>query len=126
MKINTIIMTLALGSLSLASIETYGQYRTESTRSEAERLDSASTMYRNEQVQQTEQDAERLADVKKDRRETKAKAKEARRVEQEASDAARESKYALRAEKRAQKSRKDADKQAQKANRARIRSDKNE
>jgi hypothetical protein len=70
-------------------------------------------------------DEERLSDAKSDKKATKAKAREAQRVESDANDAARESKDAYRSEKKAQKSRKKADKQAQSAEEARDKSDQN-
>ena len=79
-----------------------------------------------EQVKNQETlDAERISNAKSDKKATKAKAKEARRVESDANDAARESKNAYRAEKKAQKSRKKADKQAESAENARNKSDQN-
>ena len=74
---------------------------------------------------QNRNDENRMADAKLDRKETKAKAKEARRIENEANDAAHQSKHALKAERKAQKSRKQANQQAQKASNARDKSDKN-
>ena len=71
------------------------------------------------------EDAKNLSDLKSERKATKAKAKEAQRVVDDADDAARESKIAYRKEKQAQKSREQADKQARKAAKARRKSDKN-
>lgn len=69
------------------------------------------------------QNSDNLSDLKSDRDNTKAKAKEAKRVERNANDAARESDIAYRSELRAQKARKKANKQAKKAARARVQSD---
>ena len=126
MKINTIILTLTLGGLSLATSELYGQERADMTSGEQHRSDSLQTMYRNEQVQsQKENDEDRLDNARVARRETKAKAKEARRVEAEANSAAKESKIALRQEKMAQRNRRQADAQAEKASKARDKADRN-
>lgn len=73
-----------------------------------------------------EMNEERMADVKKERAQTRAKAKESQRVSGDAEDAAKQSRQAVRAEKRAQKSRERADRQAEKAEKARIKSDGNE
>lgn len=70
-------------------------------------------------------DAINLSDLKGEKEDTKAIAKEAQRVEGEANDAARESKNAYRTEKKAQKARKQADKQAVKAEKARRKSNSN-
>ena len=70
-------------------------------------------------------DKERMADAKSDKKATKAKAKEAQRVESDANDAARESKNAYRAEKQAQKARRTADKKAKSAEKARDKSNQN-
>jgi hypothetical protein len=125
MKYKTIVMTLALGAASLFTGEVYAQYHHEMTKAERERKDSLKTAYdREEQVQET-QDENRMADAKLDRKHTKAKAKEAQRVQREANDAARESRDEVRSERKAQKSRKQADKQADKASKARDQSDSN-
>lgn len=68
---------------------------------------------------------ERMADAKKERTESRAKAKESQRISNEADDAAKQSRQAVRAEKRAQKFRDKADKQARKAEEARKKSDGN-
>jgi hypothetical protein len=69
-------------------------------------------------------DADNLSDLKSDRADTRAKAKEAQRVERNVNDAAREANAAYRDEQKAQKARKKADRQAKKAAKARMRSDK--
>ena len=71
------------------------------------------------------QNSENLSDLKSEKRVTKAKAREAQRVEAEANDAARESRMAYRKEKKAQRVREQADKQSKKAEKARTKSDKN-
>lgn len=92
-----------------------------------ERIDSLVTAY-NQQKATEDQDrknSENLSDLKSEKSETKAKAREAQRVEGEANDAARESKIAYRQERKAQKAREQADKQSKKATRAKTKSDKN-
>ena len=70
-------------------------------------------------------DSHTLSDLKATKKDTEAKATEARRVERDANDAARESKIAYRSERKAQVARKKADKQARKAAKARGVSDGN-
>ena len=118
------VLSLALGALLLLSYDLRAQ-STESGRAGVSYIDSVETASREEAQAQKEKDATTIADYQHDRRATKAKAKEAQRVEKEANTAARESRYALRAEKRAQKARKSADRQAEKASRARVKSDRN-
>jgi hypothetical protein len=65
-------------------------------------------------------DADNLSELKSERNDTKAKAKEAQRVERNASDAAREARIAYQTERKAQKARQKADRQAKKAARAKI------
>lgn len=72
-----------------------------------------------------EQDSENLSQLESNKNTTEAKAKEAQRVERDASDAAHESKIAYRKEKQAQKARNKADKQARKAAKARNKSNNN-
>ncbi|MDQ2657312.1 MAG: hypothetical protein M3Y60_07810 [Bacteroidota bacterium] len=125
MKNQKIVLTIALGALSLFSCEVYAQQRSESGNENAMQIDSAEMATDEAARTQKIKDANTIADYKDDRKDTKAKAREARRVEKEANTAARESRYALRSEKRAQKARKDADKQAERASRARVKSDRN-
>jgi hypothetical protein len=117
MKLKTVILSLTLSAPVLFAGELLAQ---------DQRADSIQAVNNAIEVKvQEENDAERLSDAKDERRRTKAKAKEAARVEREASDAARESKNALRTEKKAQKARKQADAQAKKASKARTKSEKN-
>ena len=122
MKNTNIVLMAVIGSLSLLSCELYGQEQKEMTGHETDSLEQAS---QREIHAQEIRDKNTIADYEYDRKQTRATAKRAQRVENEANTAARESRYALRAEKRAQKARRDADKQAEKASRARIKSDKN-
>ncbi len=124
MKNQRIVLTMALGALSLVTFDLSAQ-QTESGRNKVVHVDSAEMASQEEIRVQKTKDANTIADYQYDRKETKAKAREARRVENEANEAARESRYALRSEKRAQKARKEANRQADKASRARVRSDRN-
>jgi hypothetical protein len=63
-------------------------------------------------------DENRMASAKLNRKQSRAKAKEAKRAENDANDAVSESKASVRAERRAQKSRRAATKQAKRAARA--------
>jgi hypothetical protein len=99
------------------------------TRSDEEnaRIDSLAKAYNQQEAvkDQDRRESEDLLNLKAEKKETKAKAREAQRVESEANDAARESKIAYRQEKKAQRARAQADRQAKKAAKARIKSDKN-
>ena len=75
--------------------------------------------------QENRENMENLSELKSKRTDTKAQAKEARRIERDATDAARESRAAYRSEKNAQKARKQADKQAKEAANSRRVSDSN-
>ena len=90
-------------------------------------IDSLAREYNQRETSKNEQrkNSEHLSDLKSEKKDTRAKAKEAQRVENEANDAARESKIAYRQEKKAQRARVQANKQAKKAANARTKSDKN-
>lgn len=131
MKKNNTVITLAFGALSLLSAQLYGQdqyERSEHQIAQRDSLNTADSLNRiSEQERQTSKakDESTLADYKDDRIQTKAKAREAQRVESEANTAAKESRNALRSEKKAQRARRDADRQAERASKARIKSDRN-
>jgi hypothetical protein len=126
MKINRLICTLALGSSLLFATNAVGQERSLMTKAEHERMDSLSVAFKKTQAkEQKDRDAKTMSDLKSGQNATKATAKEAARVEQDASDAAKESRNAYRTEKKAQKARKHADAQAKKAARAKDKSDDN-
>jgi hypothetical protein len=125
MRYKKIITVVAVSAASLFSYELLAQ-DTPIGSSEYKRMDSVQTVYERDQVQtQKSEDLQRLKDAKSERSETKAKAKEADRIEDEANDAAKQSKNALKAEKKAQKLRKEADEQSKKAEEARDKSDRN-
>jgi hypothetical protein len=131
MKRKNIILTTAFGALSLLSAQLYGQtpYKPgEHQIAQRDSLNTADSLYRvseNERQAIKAKDESTLAEYRDDRDQTKAKAREAQRVENEASAAAKESRSALRSEKKAQRARRDADRQAERASKARIRSDRN-
>lgn len=114
MKLQTIILMLAFGGGLLLSNKSFAQSTGSNT--------SDSLAIRKIEK---ENDSNRIASAKEARRETKAKAKEAKRIQRDADDAAKQSKEALKAEERAQQSRKDADAQSKKALDARAKSNEN-
>lgn len=125
MKITKTILSFTFGALSLFAFDVSAQ-QTEVSKEEYNRADSTKATYERDQIQtQRQEDVEKMTDAKNERSATKAKAKEAQRIENEANDAAKESKNALRAERKAQKARKQADKQAHDADDARKKSDQN-
>lgn len=120
------MLTMTLMVASMFTMEVLGQDSTVMSKVEYDRMDSIQTAYDREDAQtQKAVDLEKMTDAKSDRSETKAKLKEARRVEGEANDAAKQSRNALRAERKAQKARKAADKQADRAEDARNKSNQN-
>lgn len=90
-------------------------------------VDSLARAYQQQEAREDaqRQNSENLSDLKADKKETRAKAREAQRVENEANDAARQSRIAYRQEKNAQRARVQADKQAKKAAKAKRKSDNN-
>lgn len=125
MKVTNISSILVLSLFSIAPLFTQAQERDTMSRVEIAKMDSVeASNLRADQLEKTN-DENRLSEAKLDRKQTRAKSKDAKRVEKEASSAARESRAAVRAEKKAQKSRKDATKQAKRASDARAKSDKN-
>lgn len=116
---------MAAVAASMFTSHAFAQSSGDMTQTERDTKDSTETVTLRQAQEQSTKDRNRMADAKLDRKETKAKAEDAQRIEKDANDAARESRYALRAERRAQKSRKQADKQAAKASEARIKSNKN-
>ena len=126
MKYKTILSFLIVTAASLVTFELFAQPESSMSKVEHERKDSLESIHKRDQVQtQKAKDAEAMRDVKSEQAETKAKAKEADRIQDEAQDAAKQSKNALKTEKKAQKLRKQADKQADKAEAARDKSDLN-
>ena len=125
MKYKRILSLVAVSALSLFAFELFAQDAPIS-KFEYKRMDSLQAIYNRDQAQtQKAEDAEKMTDAKNEQVETKAKAKEAQRIENEADDAAKQSKNEVRTEKKAQKLRKQADNQAEKAEAARDKSDLN-
>jgi hypothetical protein len=126
MKIIKMILPLAIGALCFFSYEASAQEQTEMSKEEHTRMDSMETVYERDKIKtQRQEEAEKMTDLKNERNDTKANAKAAQRVENDAKDAAKESKNAYKAEKKAQKARTKADKQATTAEDAREKSDQN-
>lgn len=125
MNARIIMSILALTSTVLVSQSTQAQDRDTMSKAEISTMDSVETATIKADQLQKSNDENRLSEAKLDRKQTKAKAKDARRVEQEANNAARESKAAVRTERKAQKSRREATRQAKRASDARAKSDKN-
>jgi hypothetical protein len=125
MRYKIIIFTLTLGAALLFAGNAQGQERSEMSQGERNRMDSLEAISKKEVQIEKSKDEERMAEAKSDRRKTRAKAKDAQRVERDANTAARESRSAVRSERKAQKSRRQANKQADKASKAREKSDNN-
>jgi Na+-transporting NADH:ubiquinone oxidoreductase subunit NqrC len=125
MKYKTFILALTFIAASLIASKVYSQSRIEMNKVELDRNDSVDTATRNEAKVLETKDQNTMANAKVDRKETKAKAKAAKRIERDANDAAKQSRYAVTSERKAQKSRKQANDQAEKASKARDKSDNN-
>ncbi|HJZ39948.1 MAG TPA: hypothetical protein VJ203_06260 [Bacteroidales bacterium] len=125
MKFKTVIATAGLFTLSLFACELYGQEPTEMSKHDRERMDSLKKVDIQVQEQQRADNKEAMDNAKDANAQSKAKAKEAQRIEQDATNASRESRKALNMEKKAQKARRNADSQTQKASDARDKSDEN-
>jgi hypothetical protein len=125
MKINNIYTIAFLSLLFVSPLALCAQDRDTMSKNEISKMDSTeSSNQKADQLQQTT-DENRMAEAKLDRKQTRAKSKDAQRVEREASSAARESRAAVRTERKAQKSRREATRQAKRASDARAKSDKN-
>lgn len=128
MKNKILTYSLLLGVMLLfISHNTIGQDTKARSNTDNERIDSLATAYNKQRAAEdvNRNNSKNLSDLKLEKKETKAKAREAQRVEGDANDAARESRIAYRQEKKAQKARAQADKQSKKATRARTKSDRN-
>jgi hypothetical protein len=119
------IFFLTFATAAFFAGQAFAQTTDDFAQVQRDRKDSIETATYQEAQVQNRKDENRISDAKRDKKETKAKAKKAQQVENDANDAARQSKSALRAERRAQKSRKLADKQADKASDARDKSNSN-
>ncbi len=124
MKRNSLIFAFIVGTFSLLSMGAFAQTDTARVISQNEikaNKQAAKELAREseDQVKTEARDGkDKLNDMEALEKENKAKAKEARRVNSDASDAARQSKRAANAERNAQRARKQADKQAGKATKA--------
>lgn len=125
MKIRTIIPIFSLITAVLLSFESFGQDPVDLKTREKARADSIRKIDQNLQNQQESKDKYMMDNAKDASKDTKAKAKEAKRVEQDATNASDQSKKALKQEKRAQRTRSKANQQAKKASDARDKSDNN-
>jgi hypothetical protein len=125
MKYRTMVITMAIGAAFVFTSHASAQSTGDMTQAERDQKDSLETVTLMEAQTQNTKDKNRMAEAKLDRKQTKAKAQNAQRIERDANDAARESRYAVRAERKAQKSRKQATKQAKKAADARNKSNNN-
>ena len=126
MKYKKILSFVVIMAASLLTLELFAQAESSMSKVEYNRIDSLQAIYKRDQAQtQKAKDTDAMQDVKAERAETKAKAKESARIDDEAQDAAKQSKSALKKEKKAQKLRRQADKQAEKAEAARDKSDLN-
>lgn len=125
MKIRTIISVFSLLTATLLSLESYGQDPVDLKRREEARTDSIRKIDQNLQQQQESKDKYRMDNAKDAKKEAKAKARQEKRVQRDATNASDQSKKALRAERRAQRSRKNANQQSKKASEARDKSDRN-
>jgi hypothetical protein len=125
MKFRNIFSHLIIGSFFLLPFAAIAQDRDAMSSNEIARMDSLESVKMKADQDERINDEDRLEAAKLDRKQTKARSKDAKRVEREARNAARESKAEVRAEKKAQKSRKDAKKQAQRAEDARNKSNEN-
>jgi hypothetical protein len=117
MNTRNILCIAAVSALFILPAYTYAQDYNATPTPQVERRDSIQSAAR--------ADHDRMSDAKDDRRETRARSKEAKRVERDASRAARESRIQVRTERRAQRSRNEATRQAKRAADAREKSDKN-
>lgn len=116
MKSTLLLSALLVATFFFVSPSTYAQTESANTTSVTKEKDLAAESQLNEERREN-------ADALK--KEYKAKAKEARRVEQDASDASKQTRKAVRMEKQAQKARSNAEKQNKKAKKAAEKSDNN-
>src|SRR6187399_2596554 len=103
MKANNILSIVIVGLFSSLPFCIQAQDRDAMSKSEISKMDSVESATLRAEQSQKAADENRMAEAKLDRKQTRAKSKDAKRVEQEASDAARQSKASVRTEKKAQK-----------------------
>jgi hypothetical protein len=120
----TIFFTLTLAGLLLVSIVN-GQGRNKMPRLELKRMDSLEVASLIRGSKEKVKEEKRMSEARSYAKQTKATAKHARMLQEEANDAGREARYARRSESRAQKARKQADFQTDIASKAGDKSDQN-
>jgi len=125
MKIRTIIPILFLFTGMLLSFVSYGQSPVNLKEREQARADSIRKLDQDLKQQQETKDKNRMDNAKDENKETRAKAKQSKRIERDASNASDATKKALKDERKAQRARKKANQQAKKASEARDKSDRN-
>jgi len=127
MRIKILMYVLFLPAL-FVTIGNVAAQDPRASREENLRMDSLAKTYidrelkadKEQAIKDQQKNSDNLSDLKSEKSKTKATAKEAQRVENNANAAAHESKVAYRSEKKAQKARAKADKQAKKAAKART------
>jgi hypothetical protein len=125
MQTTRTFVILTLASIVFLPLTIKAQDRDTMSKAEIAKMDSVEAATLKADQLQKSNDETRLMEAKLDRKQAKAKSKDAKRVEQDATDAARASKAEVRTEKKAQKSRRLATRQAKRASEARAKSDKN-
>lgn len=121
MKYKTIIVTLSVSAVFLFADEVYSQMLNETNKRERNSLDSLKVVNLNEAQVQKARDEFGMAYTKLNRKQPKAKTKEAQRIQGDSNNTEKESKHAVRAE----KLRKQSIKQAERTSKTRDKSDKN-
>jgi hypothetical protein len=125
MKIQSIICAVVISAATLISNKVSAQEESEKmTRAEFRKMDSLKLADEQLQVNKSK-DARSMSDLRSEKRNAKAKAKEADQVKRNADDAVKQSSDAYKSERKAQKSRRKADTQAKKAQKSREKSDRN-
>ena len=125
MKFNNTLSIAVLGAFLSFPLSLCAQDRDNLSKDEISKMDSVESSTQRAAQLQKATDENRMAEGKLDRKQTRAKSKDAKRVERDASNAARQSRIAVRTERKAQKSRKEATKQEKRASDARSKSDNN-
>ncbi|MGC1243862.1 MAG: hypothetical protein WA874_19870, partial [Chryseosolibacter sp.] len=82
MKTKMFILTLTLGAFMFPAVNLYAQGISESRAAESHRMDSVEARHESDHVQKVK-DETRLTEAKRDKRQSKAKAKDAQRAGRE-------------------------------------------
>ncbi len=128
MNRKTLLIATLAGAFSLFATHTFAQTDSTGILSREEinaNKREAEEAARKSEDQVKDQSRETLADLEATQKENQAKARQARRANNDASDAARQSRRAANAERSAQKARDRANKQANRAERAIEKMDRN-